>query len=88
MAAARAKLITPPFEALYAHIAGSPKRPDTEPVTTIDPPPDARIAGITARTPRITPRRFTVIARSTSSIGWSSSEPLEATAALSTAPSR
>ena len=34
----RAKLSTPPFDALYAHMPGSPNIPETEAVTTIAPP--------------------------------------------------
>jgi hypothetical protein len=56
IAAVRVRPITACLLAEYAERFATPRRPAWEETFTIEPPPRLRIAGITARRPRKTPR--------------------------------
>ena len=57
------------LEATYPARFGTPRTPACDAVLRIAPPPRSRIAGITLRSPRNTPRRLIAIVRSNASIG-------------------
>ncbi len=90
MAVARTRLITAALVALYAHVPGSPRRPETEEVATIAPPPASRSAGTAARIPSTTLRTFTWNSRSKRSTapGASSGPPPPVPAFRTAASSR
>ena len=64
IAIARVMAMTPPLDALYATVSGSPHIPETEAVLTIAPPPAARRCGTANFAIRNMPLRLTPITRS------------------------
>jgi hypothetical protein len=63
IATAFANRRTPPFVAQYPAKPADPRRPATDDMMIIDPPPARRMAGTTYFTERKTPSRFTAVCR-------------------------
>jgi hypothetical protein len=70
VASALANRRTPPFVAQYPANPADPRRPATEDIMMIEPPPARRIAGMAYFTDRNTPSRFTAVCRSIDILLW------------------